>query len=120
MRRAGTVAARTLPSPPSRTMFTAGAPAPGNGIMTGGDAARWQAAKQLRSERPEWLVIWVARTQRFHAYRLAASQAAPGLTGTEPAGLAAQIDHADRAAANRRARPRPARPAASAGPRSSS
>jgi hypothetical protein len=45
--------------------------------MTASDSARWQAAKQLRAEHPKWLVIWVARTQRFHAYRLAASQPAP-------------------------------------------
>jgi len=32
--------------------------------MTGGDATRWQAAKQLRAEHPAWLVIWVARRTR--------------------------------------------------------
>jgi len=81
--------------------------------MTGGDAARWQAAKQLRAGHPKWLVIWVARTRRFHAYRLAASQ--PGareLADTEPAGLAAQMQQAERAATRRRARPQRA-PAAS-------
>jgi len=81
--------------------------------MTGDDAARWQAAKQLRAEHPKWLVIWVARTQRFHAYPLAASRPGAGLTNAEPAGLAAQIEQADRAAASRRARPRRA-PAGSA------
>ncbi len=81
--------------------------------MTGDDAARWQAAKQLRAEHPKWLVIWVARTQRFHAYRLAASQ--PGareLTDTETAGLAAQMQQAEHTAASRRARS-PRAPAAS-------
>jgi hypothetical protein len=81
--------------------------------MTGDDAARWQAAKQLRAEHPKWLVIWVARTQRFHAYPLAASRVGVGLTDSDPAGLAAQIEQADRAAASRRARPRRA-PASSA------
>jgi hypothetical protein len=73
--------------------------------MTGDDAARLQAAKQLRTEHPKWLVIWVARTQRFHAYLLASSRAgAGGLTDTEPAGLAAQMQQAEHAAS------RPARP----------
>jgi hypothetical protein len=70
--------------------------------MTGDDAARWQAAKQLRAEHPKWLVIWVARTQRFHAYLLAASRAgASELTDTQPAGLAAQMEQAERTAASR-------------------
>jgi hypothetical protein len=74
--------------------------------MTGGDATRWQAAKQLRAEHRAWLVIWVARTQRFHGYLLTASRAgASELTDTEPAGLAGQIQQAEHAAASRRARP---------------
>lgn len=77
--------------------------------MTGDDAARRQVAKQIRSDHPDWLVIWVARTQRYHAYRLAAANAGTGLTDTEPAGLAAQIQQAERAAAGRPLR----RPAAS-------
>jgi hypothetical protein len=73
--------------------------------MTGDDEARWQAAKQLRAEHPAWLVIWVSRTQRFHAYLLAASRAqASGLTDAEPAGLAAQMQQAEHA--SRRASPR--------------
>jgi hypothetical protein len=74
--------------------------------MTGGDAARWQAAKQLRAEHPRWLVIWVACTQRYHAYLLAASRAgASELTDTEAAGLAAQMQQAQRAAAGRTGQP---------------
>jgi hypothetical protein len=73
--------------------------------MTSGDA-RWQAAKQLRADHPKWLVIWVVRTQRFHAYLLAASRAETSeLTDTEPAGLAAQMQQAEHAAASRRTRP---------------
>jgi hypothetical protein len=75
--------------------------------MTADDATRWQAAKQLRADHSKWLVIWVARTQRFHAYLLASSRAgANELTDAEPAGLAAQIKQAERATASRRARPR--------------
>jgi hypothetical protein len=75
--------------------------------MTADDAARRQAAKQLRAEHPKWLVIWVPRTQRFHACLLASSRAeASKLTGTDPAGLAAQMQQAERDAASRRAAPR--------------
>jgi len=86
------------------------------------DDARWQAAKQLRADHPKYLVIWVSRTQRFHAYLLAASRAeASELTDTEPAGLAAQIQQAEHAAAHRQARPAHARDAVpSASPRSPS
>jgi hypothetical protein len=85
--------------------MAAGLPAACPDIMTGDDTAR-QAARQLRSDHPKWLVIWVARTQRYHAYRLAAANAGAGLTDTEPAGLAAQIRQAENAAASRPARPR--------------
>jgi hypothetical protein len=86
------------------TSAPASPPAAGNAATSGDDAARRRAAKQLRAEHPAWLVIWVARTQRFHAYLLAASRAdASQLTDTEPAALAAQMEQADRAAASRRA-----------------
>jgi hypothetical protein len=74
--------------------------------MTGDDAACWQAAKRLCVEYPSWLVIWVPRTGRYHAFRLSASSGAPGLADAEPAGLAAQIEQAERAASYRRLRPR--------------
>ncbi len=73
--------------------------------MSGDDAACWQAARQLRAEYPKWLVVWVERTQRYRAWPLAASRAGDGLTDTSPAGMAAQIEQAGRAAATRR-RPR--------------
>jgi hypothetical protein len=84
--------------------------------MSGNDAACQQAATQLRAEHPAWLVIWVARTQQFRAWPLAASRAGAGLADAEPGGLAAQISQAEQAAAGRRRRPRRA-PIAS--PRSS-
>jgi len=84
------------------------APRPGDVAAPAPDdeAAGWQAAKQLRSEHPKWLVIWVARTRRYHAYPLSGFRADTGLTDTQPAGLAAQIEQAERVAASRRARPR--------------
>ena len=74
--------------------------------MSRDNAARWQAAGQLRAEHPKWLVIWVARTRLYHAYRLSASWGAPGLSDPQPAGLAAQIEQAERAAASRQPRQR--------------
>ena len=50
--------------------------AAGPGVMTGDDAAR-QTAMQICGDHPAWLVIWVARTQRYHAYRLAAAMPGP-------------------------------------------
>jgi hypothetical protein len=85
------------------------APGPGDATAPDNDAACWQVAKQLRSEHPKWLVIWVARTRRYHAYRLSGFRPGTGLTDTQPAGLATQIEYAERAAASRPARPRRAR-----------
>jgi hypothetical protein len=85
------------------------APGPGDATVPDDEAACWQAAKQLRSEHPNWLVIWVARTRRYHAYPLSGSRPGTGLTDTQPAGLAAQIEQAERAAASRPARARRAR-----------
>jgi len=39
-------------------------------LLPDDDDTHWRAAKQLRREKPGWLVIWVARVGRFHAYRL--------------------------------------------------
>jgi hypothetical protein len=85
------------------------APGPGDATAPDNDAACWQVAKQLRSEHPKWLVIWVARTRRYHAYLLSGFRPGTGLTDTQPAGLATQIEHAERAAASRPARARRAR-----------
>jgi hypothetical protein len=64
------------------------APGPGDATAPDNDAACWQVAKQLRSEHPKWLVIWVARTRRYHAYLLSGFRPGTGLTDTQPAGLA--------------------------------
>jgi hypothetical protein len=84
----------------------AAAPCPAVAPAPDDDAACRQAAKQLRSQYPQWLVIWVARTRLYHAIRLSASWHATGLTDPQPAGLAAQIEQAERAAASRRPRQR--------------
>lgn len=78
------------------------APAPGD------QAACRQTAKRLREQHLRWVVIWVPRTARYHAYPLAGTRTGTGLTDTEPAGLSAQIEQAERVVASRRARPLPA------------
>jgi hypothetical protein len=90
-------------------MTTTRAPAPAGPPAPAPDdeAACRQAAKQLRRKHPAWLVIWVTHTSRYHAWLLATTRAGDGLSDTSTAGLAAQIEQADRAAAARRARPRP-------------
>ena len=88
------------------TASPGGPPVADLAATTGDDAACWQAAKRLCAKYPSWLVIWVPRTGRYHAFRLSGSWGAPGLADTEPAGLAAQIEQAERAASNRRLRPR--------------
>jgi hypothetical protein len=62
------------------------------------DDTRWRAAKQLRRERPGWLVIWVARAGRFHGYRLTGPRQGAPLTGQTTDDLAARIDQAEQAA----------------------
>jgi hypothetical protein len=63
------------------------APGPGDATAPDDDAACWQVAKQLRSEHPKWLVIWVARTRRYHAYLLSGFRPGTGLTDTQPPAL---------------------------------
>jgi hypothetical protein len=70
------------------------------------EAACRLAAKQLREKYPRWVVIWVARTALYHANPLASRRAGVGLTDPQPAGLAAQIEQAERVAASRRPRQR--------------
>jgi hypothetical protein len=64
------------------------APPPGEAALHhDDDAACWQAAKQIRQEHPNWVVIWIARIGQFRAYpnvRSAARDRAhrPGTRGT--------------------------------------
>jgi hypothetical protein len=70
----------------------------------GDEAACRRAAKRLREKYPRWVVIWVARTARYHAYPLASSRAGSGQTDTAPAGLGAKIEQAERVQASRHGR----------------
>jgi len=62
------------------------------------DEARWTEAKQLRRERPGWLIIWIARINRFHGYQLKDNRSGTNLSAPDIDDLAAQIDQAERAA----------------------
>jgi hypothetical protein len=67
------------------------------------EAARWQDAKQLRQQRPAWLVIWLARIGQFRAYPLFRARPGTVLSAATTGELAAQMDHAEQAAARPRA-----------------
>lgn len=67
------------------------------------DEASWQAAKLLRRDHPRWVVIWVARTGRFHGYPLFRTQRETALSAAQPGNLAAQMDAVEQAAPRSRA-----------------
>jgi hypothetical protein len=79
------------------------------------DDTHWRAAKQLRREKPGWLVIWVARVGRFHAYPLTGPRQGIPLTGQTTDDLAAQIDQAEQAARQPRGRSAKTQPGISEG-----
>jgi hypothetical protein len=77
---------------------TAPGPAPG-GQPAGDDAGCWREAARLRREHPGWVVIWLARTGCYRAYRrLPGARRDTALTASTPADLAAQITRAEQAA----------------------
>jgi hypothetical protein len=61
------------------------------------DAACWQHAARLRREHPAWVVIWIAGTRQYRAYRLSRSRRDTALTAETPDDLAAQISRAEQA-----------------------
>ena len=66
------------------------------GAASGDDADRWREVAQLRNEHPDWVVIWLAATGQFRAYRLSEARRDNGLTAATAAGLAEQISRAPR------------------------
>jgi hypothetical protein len=68
---------------------------PGPGAAADDEAACWQNAARLRREFPAWLVIWLASTRRYRAYRLSWSRRDSALTAETPDELAAQIAQAE-------------------------
>lgn len=71
------------------------------------DAACWQAAKQIRDERPGWVVIWIARTRQFKAYPKFPAPRGTAPTAQTPEDLAAQMEQIERATRRPRGRSRP-------------
>jgi hypothetical protein len=75
--------------------------------LPGEDAARWRDAARLRAEHPGWVIVWLARTGQFRAYkRLPGARRDTSLTGATADALATRITAAEQAAAGpaRRAR----------------
>jgi len=81
----------------------------GDPRLTDDDAARWREAARVRDEHPGWVVIWLARLRRYHAYhRFTGARRDTVLIAATSGELAAKIVKAERAAkaapANRRRR----------------
>jgi hypothetical protein len=68
------------------------------------EADHLQAAARIRREHPGWVVIWVARTGRYHAYPLFRTPRGTAVTAATPDELAAQMDRIRQAARSPRAR----------------
>jgi hypothetical protein len=57
----------------------------------GDDAERWREVEQLREQHPGWVIIWLARTDQYRAYRVSDTRRVGALTAITATGLAAQI-----------------------------
>jgi S-adenosyl methyltransferase len=68
------------------------------------DAGRWRAARQLRRERPRWVIIWVAETRRYGAYPLFRTRRGLVVTAATAQEAAVQIDQIEQAARSPRTR----------------
>ena len=62
------------------------------------EAACWRAARQIREERPGWVVIWIARTGQFKAYPKFAAPRGTAPTAQTPDQLTAQMEQVEQAA----------------------
>jgi hypothetical protein len=69
------------------------------------DTDHRRRAAELRRQRPNWVVLWLPRTARYHAYPLLPSRTVR-LTTEQPGQLAAQMDRAEQAARVRPGRPK--------------
>lgn len=68
------------------------------------DADRWRAARQLRRERPRWVVVWVAQMACYRAYPLFRARRGLIVTAATTDEAATQMDEIERAACSPRAR----------------
>jgi hypothetical protein len=62
------------------------------------DAARWQIAKQIRCERPRWVVIWYGRNDEYRARPLFRAPLGTVVAAASPEELTAQMDAVEQAA----------------------
>jgi hypothetical protein len=58
------------------------------------DEERWADAARLRSEYPDWVILWLAASREFRAYPLSRRHGAGALTAATAAELAQQISRA--------------------------
>jgi hypothetical protein len=76
------------------------------------DAARWEAAAQVRQDHPRWVVIWVARKNQYQARPTFPAPAGTVVIGVTPEALVAEIVRFEkrRPCASRAARQSQSRP----------
>jgi hypothetical protein len=67
------------------------------GTPADGEAARWQAARQLGRDHPRWVVIWLARASEYRAYALFRTRATV-LAAPTPQELASEMERIEQAA----------------------
>jgi hypothetical protein len=73
---------------------------PADAPLPGEDAARWRDAARLRAEHSGWVIVWLARTGQFRAYkRLPGARRDTALTATTADALATRITAAEQTAA---------------------
>jgi hypothetical protein len=80
-------------------------PPTGNGADQD-DEACLEAAAQIRRQRPNWVIIWLARTSQFRAWPLFRAPRDTSVTARTPDELTASMDQIEQAASSRRARSR--------------
>jgi len=60
------------------------------------DAGRWEAVRQLRRERPRWVIIWAAQIGKYRAYPLFRARRGLVVTAETKDETAAQMDQIER------------------------
>jgi hypothetical protein len=70
------------------------------------EAARWQEARQLRSQHDAWVIIWHTHRDEFRAYPLFKARPGLVLAAPTPGELAASMDQAEQVHRRPRATPR--------------
>lgn len=83
------------------------------------DLPYWQTAAQIRQERPDWVVIWLARERRYRAYpKFRPPAGMTAANGNAREDLLADIDRIEAATHHPRGRSTPPHPDSQGGPQS--